>query len=227
MNLNLKIFAGNTQIGYMPSSAMLQTDDVTSLSDVINSWVLFTQRSIDNDTLLGLMVRAFANQNLLGSLARHANSVQVDVPTQDDLEVLTDAKGVQYVVLERESLDFGLVEATLQLRTEYLTQIAHTDELDAVVINLNLVYEFLMSRLIAGLNNPIDEKVADKIVEVNTPNPAPVTSEARPKVTPPKYAAYGDVQIASGFFGVNDGHVATQSPAEAARSQLARFLAKQ
>ncbi len=236
MNLNLKIFAGDVQIGYMPNTAMLATGESVELGDVLNSWALYTRRNIDPNTTLGILINALSQSgDVLGELVSNADGFVIDVAQQENLPVMVSGDDVRYVVLESETLDFGLVEATLQLESDYKKQMEQTDNLDAVEYNLGLVHDYLVSRLSGALaKRKVPAGAANPTITINgntTVTAKPATTPA-PRTTnvaaPVAVDGFAGVQIASGFFGVNDGHVKQQvpaTPAAEAKDHLARFLA--
>lgn len=242
MSYNFKILTSNQQeIGLLPSTALLQShpDDMPSFGDIINSWVLFTKRTTTTDSPLGKLISIMPN--IFERVIPLATSFSLagdnsDMPNPDELEVVV-MNGKDYYVLESDSLDYGLVECTLQEVSEFHDTWNAVDADDAIDVNSQLLAEFVLGTAFNNLANQqpltvgraapaivqppkVTAVAAPATKQVSTPNTAQGTVKVS---TNGSVTVDGNIQVAAGFLGLLPS---TAAPEQVALNKLATFLNK-
>lgn len=232
MSYTLQILAGNQQIGLLPASELLSSDDANPMQfgDVINSWVIYTKRTTVVGSPLGNLIAIMPN--ILDKAIPLATSFSLaesdlDIPNPDELEVVV-FKNKDYYVIEDETLDFGLVDVTLHEVSEFHRLWDDANSEDQYELNSTLLAQFILGAAATGLAGSAP---APQVVPQVTPRKQPTSLVAAALDAPAKVSvsisapsvSFGDnVQFAAGFLGAP----VAASPASIAQSKLAALLNK-
>ncbi len=230
--------ADQIQIGLLPSTELLKSsqNDATGFGDVINSWVLFTKRTTNSDTPLGKLISIMPGifERVIPQAASFTMDVsETDVPNPDELEVVV-LNGKDYYVLESESLDYGLIDCTLQEVSEFHASWDNVEAEEAAEINSRLLAEYILGTAVNNLAGSRQLTVGVASPAVVEPPKVDAVAYSKPSTTVKVERAGtvtvntkgsvtvdGNVKVAAGFMGI-----LPSDPATAARDKLASFLNK-